>query len=206
MSKTTSSMKGPRCFLRVTHFVWLKPLHPETQVNLSASQPMRHVPLAAWAHSVHNELVWPFLINKQPPNSKLKNAVIYKMLLHLLICCTPHWLFLSCIKISNEQTILHHGTFYCLQETCSLDLCSMPPGTCSPLLAVFEVPSMASEAASSFQGGYPSLCWLSCLVSCCHTGWSSLVAWGSSIAVRVQTHVLFSSLVLPITAHEPVFW
>lgn len=90
MSKTTSSMKGPRCFLKVTHFAWPKPLHPKTQVNLSDFQSMRHVHLAAWAHSVHSELGWPILINTQPPNSKLKNAIIYKILFQLLICYTPH--------------------------------------------------------------------------------------------------------------------
>lgn len=149
MSKTASSMKGPHCFLRVTHFTWLKPLHPKTQVNLSASQPTRQVPLTVCTHSIHS--VPPsacqhgLSITTKPPIDIY--TVIYKILLRLLIRCAPHWSFLICIKIPEWtdnftpwQLCAAFRKLSALTSTCSLALCS-------PLLAVFAVPSVASEAA-----------------------------------------------------------
>lgn len=166
MSKTASSMKGPHCFLRVTHFTLLKPLHPETQVNLSASQPIRQVPLTVCTHCIYSVPPSAYqhgLSITTKPQIDIY-TVIYKILLRLLIRCAPHWSFLICIKISwmNKQ-FYTMAALCCLQETFSLDLNVFPGG-------LFTTPCCLCGSIGSFRGssscrsivlhsaGFPACC------------------------------------------------
>lgn len=170
---------------------------------------MRQVPLTVWVHSIQLSLHWcigmAYLNKCKPPTPQIDvYCNIQNVVTSSHSLCTT--LFFICIKIPERtKTFTPWGSVLSLGNLQPWPLHMLPGALFTTLWHLWHS-TVASEAASSCQGGCPPFCWHSCLASCFHKLWGSLVALrlkycNESPETHVCAVINYNS---PITTHEPV--